>query len=251
MQSFKQNMFNCAATRSTGLSMAVLTVLGLLTWPCASQACSEVDDLEIEDGSMILDCVDVEDEGKLTIKKDGILILTGSGGNNTSTIDGDIELKEGGKLQIVSNDHTFIGSGNIIGEHSDAEIEIADGKTLVNRVTIEGCLKIIGTEGGGTTRFVNDTGGVVTANDDGTLRIEVDALDNGSKRSAGDWQVIGNKASILELATASTQLSGDFTINASNDEARLRILEDITTSGRMDFYEGTIEVYQNKTFQVS
>ena len=178
--------------------------------------------------------------GVIKINAGGTLILAGGG---STTVGGTIKLKSATSvIRITVSDQTLMGSGKIVGEYGSAKIEIADGKTLTSQITIEGVLQIVGMPGSNTTRFINDTGGLVHANRAGALDLNVDALDDGANCAAGDWQVSSANAVILKFSVGSILLSGDFTVNVSHASGKLWIRANVATEGDLTFTDGKIQV---------
>ncbi len=189
------------------------------------------------------DCVCVDAGGRLDIAAGVTLTLIGSNGGPASKIDGELRLRgSGSQIRILSRNHAFTGDGRILGENGSARIAIGDGLTLTNQITIEGMLRIVGLPGGNTTRFINDAGGLVHANDAGVLDLNVDALDDGTNCSAGDWKVSSANAALLKFSVGSTKLSGDFTVDVSHASGKLWIRDNVATEGDLIFSDGTIVV---------
>ena len=208
-------------------------------------------DIDVDTSPECADHITVETGAQLDIAANCTLTLDGSG-STTSTVDGAINLEAAGsKLAFTANSQTLTGSGNIDGCDSSATIEIADGLTLTSDITIEGELQIFGTAGGNTTRFINDTGGLVRANRVGTLDLNVDALDDGTNCSDGDWVVSSANAAILEFSVGSILLSGDFTVNVSHANGTLWIQANVATEGDLIFSDGKIQVDSGCYFKVN
>lgn len=168
-------------------------------------------------------------------------------GGGTSVINGALFLEASSStLEIAGSDHGVDGSGAIIGSNSSADIVIGDGLTLTSQITIEGMLQIVPSIGAGPTRFINGTRGLVHAHATGTLDVNVDALDDGSNVSPGNWQIRPNAKAVLKFSTASTLLSGNFTIS----NGTLDFDEDVTTTGDLIQTGGTIDVAPGKTFSL-
>ncbi len=213
---------------------AALAALGLLAYAASGlAACIWVPPattLTIS-GTVTTDCVDVD--GRIVITGSGTLILNGSNGNDTSTIDGRVELKNSGAtLRIVTNDHTFSGTGCIDGQHNGAKIEIADSLTLTSTTTIEGNCQILPVPEATSTTFVNS--GTVHANNPGTLDLAVDSLGSPS----GAWRVSTSSGAVLQFSVGSTTMTGRFDVDAGT----LDVDASIDTSGVLDFQGGKIDV---------
>ena len=186
--------------------------------------------------------LDVHADARISISDQKRLEI-GNADSQSSTISGDILLPYDESVLRFMYSHTLSDSGGYItGSHASAKIEIVDGKTLTSQITIDGMLQIYGLAGGSTTRFINGSGGLVRADDAGTLELNVDALDDGTNCSAGDWEVSGDSAAILQFTVGSTKLSGDFTVNVSHASGKLWIRDNVATEGDLIFSDGTILV---------
>jgi hypothetical protein len=205
----------------------------------SARACTEVSGTLTIYGTLTTDCVNVASTGRIVISG-GTLILDGSAGGNTSTIDGRIELQTSGStLRIASNSHTLAGSGYIQGQCNSACIAIGSGLTLTNQTTICGHLQIAPAQGASSTALVNDTGGLVRADGAGTLDIHPHTVSG-----AGDWQVSTSGSAVLQFTTGSQNLTGRFDV----DNGTLNILDTVCTSGVLDFQGGEIDVDGNVSF---
>lgn len=185
----------------------------------------------------------VDAAGKLFVNNgSGAVRLTGGG---TSVMNGLFVLEaDSSTLEIAGSDHALVGSGAIIGLNSSADILIGDGLTFTSEITIEGMLQIVPSIGAGPTRFINGAGGLVHATRAGTLDLNVDALDDGTNTSPGDWQVSTNASALLKFSTGSALLSGNFNVSAGT----LDIDDDVTTIGDLTFTGGKIDVASGKSF---
>jgi hypothetical protein len=240
MNVFHVSVKNGPLIRRQRVLSTVVAILGVVSCVTSARACNLTvgsgETRSICTGSLVTDCVDVAATGRIEICGGYALILTGSGGNNVSTINGSIELEGAGTgavLGIITNDHTLAGSGQIIGEDPDATIQISSGLTLTSTTTIEGALQII------TGTFMNN--GTVEANGPnpgGVLDINPDVLGG-----SGNWKVTHSNAT-LRFTTGSTSLTGDFLVSAGT----LDILDDVETTGDLTFSGGQIYVAANKRF---
>jgi hypothetical protein len=208
----------------------------------SARACTDVSGTLTIYTTLTTDCVNVSSAGKIVISG-GTLVLTGEAGENTSTIDGRVELQSSGStLRIASNSHTLAGSGYIQGQCNSACIAIGSGLTLTNQTTICGHLEIAAAQGASSTAFVNDTGGLVRADGAGTLDVCPDSISGG-----GDWRVSTSSSAVLQFTTGSQCLTGRLDV----DNGTLNILDTVCTSGVLDFQSGQIDVAAGKSFSAS
>jgi hypothetical protein len=183
----------------------------------------------------------VEGTGLLNIQAGKLLEID----SNSTIVPSSGVILEGAASELkISATLTISGDGSLEGKSNTALITIADGLTFTSETTIKGQLQIVQVAGGGTTRFINATNGLVHANVAGTIDLNVDALDDGTNRSPGNWQV-SNASAFLKFSTAGTLLSGNFTVSAGI----LDINENVTTTGDLDFTGGKIDVESGDTFQ--
>jgi len=171
----------------------------------------------------------------LNINDGKTLQITGDSGTTSSTITGTLNLTAANsKLNVTDNDHTFTGTGTIVGQHADAQIDLGGNVTLTNETTIAGILRIERTLVGGDT-FRND--GTVNANASGILVINASTVADGSN---GEWTVTASGATLRFDPDGSTQatLVGAFTVSAG-------VLDidppGLTTTGALTFTGGTID----------
>jgi hypothetical protein len=230
------------AFRSRRLLSAVLAAaLALALGAAPAHACVTVSGTLTISGTLTTECVNVTTNGKVYIAG-GTLVLTGANGNNTSTINGFIQLQDSSsKLSITTNNHTLGGTGYIEGQGSSAKIAIGDALTLTNQTTIRGQLEIVPAQGASGTTFTNGTGGVVRANSAGILLVQPNAIGSGS----GCWEVTGSSAAFLQIATTA-RVTGDVTV--ANANGTLDIDADVCTTGDLSFAAGKIDVASGVSF---
>jgi len=177
----------------------------------------------------------------------GSVTLTGS--NKTHTVDGQITLAASGSdLTINGSGTTAIScttsQGTIFGCHDSAVISIASAKTLANAVTIKGHLEISG-QGSFTNQYVvestADPNSVV-----GTLKLAVGGTL--SDNSSGKWKATAANAILDFDSSIGTldSLQGEFVISGSST-AKIEVREPLTTTGRLDMSNGTLDVIQSVT----
>lgn len=257
MYASKTDVITDATPQGGGLLCVTIAALALLLWPISIEACWLVDrNSVVVNETKTVDCVYVMADKKLVIGSSGTLVLDGESNDpndpndpsSVSTINGTITMEdETAILRITSNDHTFqsAGSGTLIGEDGGAKIEIGNGQTLTNEITIQGCLRIVRAQGASNTTFINN--GTVSANAGCTLEVYTNYLDDQDDvaEESGNWSVSGNSNAELWLRVGSDELTGDFAISAGT----LDVDASIITTGDLSFTSGTIEVYQGKTFQ--
>jgi len=177
--------------------------------------------------------------------------LSLSPGPSGSNIDGVIRLQAGSSgIAWISIDHSheLTGDGKIVGEDSDALLEIDDlnagtESTLVSRITIEGALEI-----GGDDSFTNV--GLVEANDNGgVLSITVGGVLTDFLSSVeGDWKCTNANAT-LQLSSSigtigsgsDTRMKGDWTIT----DGEFDFDHTFDTRGALDMTGGKVDVSQD------
>ncbi|MCH7719811.1 MAG: hypothetical protein IH988_02305 [Planctomycetes bacterium] len=181
--------------------------------------------------------------GDLQVEADAVVNISGNhdlqirppSGDLTSTITGTIYVKDdGSSLSVNNNDHTFDGTGKIVGENSGAEIGLGGNVELTSQITIEGALAIQEPNFFDAT-FINQ--GTVNANASGTLAIIVEDLQDSS---AAVWKVTASGA-VLKFdieATVADVLSGDFEVSNGTLDIDGPGFE---TSGTLTFTGGTID----------
>jgi hypothetical protein len=224
------------------LSMAALVVLGLLcTSSSAACWCAGVDEPNC---IMVVPCIDVPAGEVFRITDNCMVTLTGTGGENVSTIDGQLELEGNATLRITTNNHVLTGTGYISGDDYEAMIEIGDDSdsnnlTLTSTTVIRGAMWITpNSTSTGTMTFVNN--GVVEANNaSDPLEICPDLL-----AGSGEWKVMSSANAELRLWTGSTSLTGDITVS----QGTLDIDSNFETTGDLIFTGGQIEVAPNVRF---
>lgn len=187
------------------------------------------------DGEIHVGDADVNDVGILQLKN-----------NNGSShqMGGVVYLKEAdSRLDIVDDNVTFAeyvnsGSffGSVTGENNTAKIQLSEGRTLRNQITIEGALTIQRASGTATTSFINDRddaselSGFVSANlNGGTLLLdasiafsdEVEVLNELRPR----WMASGTATLAFDDACA---LFGNFILL---DTATMDFDENVSTEG--------------------
>lgn len=244
MKSHELTNGNTRQARGAILSMVFFA--GLVSFATPVRACITINGTLTISGTLTASCVKVRSGGKINIASGGILILTGNHGS-TSRIDGDIFLQASSAvIEIKDNDHTFSGSGEIIGQANGAEIREKFGQTrqltLDTDLTVRGALKF-------KLDLVNN--GLVWA-DDATTAGSRDTLElfSGTFTGSGEWRVQrfrGVNTAILKFAAGitATGLTGDFTVRANTV---LDIDDSVTTTGDLTFDGGKIEVAPSKAF---
>lgn len=233
---------NPRCTARTFLSMFIVTSI-VPMW--AAAACA----LHIGAGSTVtlngtltVNCIQLDAGGIIYINSGGKLRLTGNGGNTTSTINGTIYLSgSSASLDIVSNNHILTGSGTIWGYYNAAKITIDNGLRLTNQTQIRGALQISSAASATGTAFQND--GLVDAafasGTENTLNICTDSL----LASSGDYSVSASNA-ILRFSICSTSLTDSFSVS----NGALEVLCDLWTSGPLVFTGGSIQVSTGVSF---
>jgi hypothetical protein len=177
---------------------------------------------------------------------------------------GVINLNGNGKL-LISESATLGpdgGSyGSVVGASTSTPvIEIADGKRLVNRITITGELEVTNAAGGSTGILVNKrdstnaNSGVVSASSSGTLTLgpDVDLEDeefvSGGTHYLPLWSVEVSSSATLKFQREVLDLIGDFSI----EDCGTIDLDGVSvvTAGSLLNFEGTIVVDSNETLQL-
>lgn len=184
----------------------------------------------------VADRIDVKSTATLNIGTGNSNKLTLDNDDDTdSTIDGTLNLDGSDSvLQINDNDHTFNGSGTIVGKDNDAEISIAVGKELLSgaNMTIEGKLKITG-----AGRFKNN--GFIHANTSGTILIDTVRIKD---QSTAFWKISGSSSAVLQFDSGFGQvelLSGSFRIDTGTLDVDGK---GFTSDGKIDMRGGSIDV---------
>lgn len=189
--------------------------------------------------------------GTVTIGSDFSLTVTGRTltlDGATQTFNGNLILSDSTAKVEFTVDVTVDGDGEIVGQHNDAEIRIANDKTLTNEMIISGKMTILDAGTSGT--FKNGPTGIVRANAngilllDGSLRLDDD--NDGDARPK--WQAQSNSGAVLRFESgltfvdSSPQLVGNFLVD---DDATLDIDLTIVTSGTMTHTNGTVDTTVN------
>lgn len=194
-----------------------------------------------ETGYMEAGEVIVESGATLAIHSTGQLSLLTSD-PRTSTINGTLNIY--GVLLVGFDDHTFTGSGKIVGKPG-GQILLHEGPTfsitMTNNTTIEGNL-FIGTAGEHTI-FQNGSTGVVHANELGTIHINVETVED---QNGSLWKVSGHTGAILRFEptdTVAPALFGDFEVF----QGTLDVDNTFTTEGRLTHKGGKIDVAAGET----
>jgi len=234
--------YNARLASHSVLSPGAVAALVLTACATAASACTLTvsGDLTISGILDVNDCVNVTATGRIFLTGSGTLILNGRNGNNTSTINGRIELQgSGSTLRIATNDHTFAGSGEIQGQYCSAMIYISAGKTLTNAADISGCLEIYG-----PGNFVNQ--GTVEANGSGTLKLAVGGTLDDS--SAAQWRATAANAILKFDSSIGTlnSLEGEFVISGSSS-AEIEVNQTLATTGRLNMSSGVFDLHENVT----
>jgi hypothetical protein len=195
------------------------------------------------------DCVCVHRGGTLNIAPGVTLTVSGAGGNTTSTIDGTINLQGSeSELAFTENHHELTGSGQIVGEHNDAEITTA-GVTLTSAITIEGAL----TMQAASTRsqlagadFVNN--GLVEAN----RANETLTIYNGTVQGScdGEFKVATSNAALWFRSAVGdideTNMGCTFTQSAGTFDIDINIDTRGPCSGTFDVTHGSLDCCQGE-----
>ncbi len=228
MKPTQSNGSNETRYRRHGLLSTTLAALTLMIWTPGVLVgqCWRITENTALYEDRIESCVYVAAWARLKII-DCTLTLDGDKGT-TSTVHGEIWLQEdGAELAFTEKNHKLTGNGEIDGQHNSAKITLGNGRTLTSKITIEGNCQIGPVPGAAGTTFVNGSGGLVHANNAGTLHLNVHSLGSPS----GTWRVSSSASAILEFSVGSTTMTGDFTVN----EGTLNIDASVGTSGRLIF----------------
>ncbi len=244
MKPTQSNGSNETCYRLRGRLSTTLAALTLLIWTpgvLVGQCWRITEDTLLEEDKTE-SCVYVAAWARLTII-DCTLTLDGDKGT-TSTVHGEIWLQENGaELAFTEKNHKLTGIGEIDGQHDDAKLVLGDGRTVTNKIRIEGNCQILPAPGASGTTFVNGSGGLVHANNAGTLVLNVHSLGSPS----GVWRVSTNSSAILEFNVGSTTMTGRFDVDAG----KLQVDANVATSGVLDFQGGTIDVASGAYFKAS
>lgn len=205
--------------------------------------------------------VDTSDDtaiaGYLTIQQDtgtgGIveiaagkkLTLDGDDTARTSTIAAGAFLYLRGNdsfLEIKDDNHTFSGSGRIVGQHNNAEVNRASTETLTvdTNMTMSGAMQM-------KLSVVNN--GKIIADDSRTSQDTLE-LFSGTFTGSGEYRAVqsfGTSDATMKFASGitATGLTGDFTLSVNSV---MDVDEDVCTTGDLTFDGGKIEVAPTKTF---
>jgi hypothetical protein len=152
------------------------------------------------------DKICVDSSATLAIASTGVLELSPQG-NETSTIDGTVELT--GEIHLTFEDdacstcgyeHVFTGAGTLVGESDSTGKILIEGKSetyphaLVNSMVMNGEFTVGTLGSSGVTRIIMD-GGTFHANADGTLSLETDKVTD--RGSTSLWRVSTNANAML------------------------------------------------------
>jgi len=152
------------------------------------------------------DHINVQSTATLNINAAYKLTLELTLSTDVSTINGTMNLEgSGSELEFKTSNHTLQGGGKIVGKHDAAILDANGGAELISQITIEGQLKIIGSD------FHNE--GIVKANRTGAI-----------------WVNCGD---IHDISTAVWQVDINLLPGADPDTAVLRIDDTNTSSVEM------------------
>lgn len=177
----------------------------------------------------------IESGGKLTIGEDGTVWLDDA---VTHEIGGTIELTDQDSI-LHFDDTATVGehssvSGTIDGQDDDAQIAIANGKTLTNEITIQGALVVDDAVAASAT-FANH--GLVHANRTSAPWVLDVATATITDTSGNRWQASANANATLRFSNCAA-LSGNITVS----NGVLDIDANVCTTGTLDFSGGKIEI---------
>lgn len=188
----------------------------------------------------VAECRQMVVDGTLNVQANKRMKLNPAS-EQTSTITGAVYLQgSSADMSIEVSEHTFTGTGKIVGQHNDGKISIAVGRTLQNDVIIEGKLRIVGD---GT--FINKK--TVHANVDGTLYINSQFVDD---VAGALWKVAITVSGTPVLHWNPTDiewpvLAGDFeVVNGLLEVSNLGF----DTTGKLTQTGGRIELDDEGTF---
>ena len=241
-----QELTNGNTRQVRGAILSMVFFAAAVSFAAPVRACITVSGTLTISGTLTTSCVKVRSGGKINIASGGTLVLTGNRGS-TSRIDGDIFLQASSAvIEIKDNDHTFSGSGEIIGQANGAEIREKSGQTrqltIGTNLTVRGALRF-------KLDLVNN--GLVWA-DDATTVVSRDTLEifSGTCGGSGEWRAQrcrGTNTAILQFRSGVTASAptGAFTIRA---DSKAVINASFTTTGNLTFDGGKIVVAAGKTF---
>lgn len=206
---------------------------------------------------------------------EGTRMLTLDGGSSTvTTIDSSRSItigdasNGGATLRVITNSHTLVGPGSVIGAHANSLLEIDKGVrpqdtiTLVNSAVVEGKMTAqpyAGSAGSGKSAFLSTPDsanptltGIVTANVAGTLEfvstlILADAAYvNGGNTYLPTWKAETSSSAVLKFDRACNGSSVNFPRLVGNfvlsNCAMFMFLDQVETTGNLTWNAGTVDV---------
>jgi len=182
--------------------------------------------------------LDVRTGATLTIQSGKALAIWGADTDEVSDLTGTIYLASGANdstLQFTNGDHEVLGAGTIVGQGSNAVIQLGQNVAFTNDATIEGIVTIrVASFNNG--QFFNE--GTVNANGSGVILLDVDLIEDDA---SGLWRVSAAGAT-LRFASQDTDtaaaLDGDFTVEAGTLDVNGAGFD---TTGLLTFTGGTID----------